>query len=707
MASQAYTHVEQDPANNGGDGDDLPTYDELAAQSGPNSRFGRWRGWIEKRAAERYVDITPEERARRRERGWGNPETLQGIPAIVNEPATPGPMDLDIMSETLQSYYPQTPPRGSSPPLPPVPSASQKLGSTHLEIHQFGSRFLPHATSPIRCLLPLLSDHILLIGHDEGLSVLDMYPQTTTETGEIAVKGPDEAQARLIWQGEGVFQMTLLEVESAGEGTPQGVVLLLVGPEPSSPGGKDSESLRAVRMYNLASLTSLAKYIISQKGRPVELQRPSNSNPPHTPTRKHRQQGSIARSLKSLIESPTHAPEHSPASYPSLLSPSASVKSTRRTSSPRRPSPPHRNSSDDSTWFVIEDLPLRWATDFVPLASPGSRLLNSSVLCYDVWHGIGQGRNQARLLAIATKSNILLYETPVGERAFRFVKEFYTPLQPKSITFFQQTVPELLRSPTDVVDPKAPALSAITEPLPSSTMAPKCPSMSFSKKGRLDPSGRFCCRRDGNVRGSQLNDSINSPRRSRLALEPIAGRWIPLSQVDVPAPSGSTKSLYLVTRGRQTHILPCPLLVGAVPLPPLRIVNWKHVPSNVSARVTVPPSLQLINMGEHGLEVQEISLSFLNKGKGKGKAVAEDVIWVEEDIGGDTGVLCQGGHWSHPHSAYRGLTRSFSTSSDMTAFSVATDEIKARIKQDEGLYAWCRKGPEDWRVFWMGNESDE
>jgi hypothetical protein len=52
-------------------------------------RFGRWRGWIEKRsvslsmvslciyltsavyrAAERYADITPEERDRRRERGW-------------------------------------------------------------------------------------------------------------------------------------------------------------------------------------------------------------------------------------------------------------------------------------------------------------------------------------------------------------------------------------------------------------------------------------------------------------------------------------------------------------------------------------------------------------------------------------------------------------------------------------------------------------
>lgn len=75
-----------------------------------------------------------------------------------------------------------------------------------------------------------------------------------------------------------------------------------------------------------------------------------------------------------------------------------------------------RADSDD--WDMIEDLPLRWATDFVPLASPGSRLINSSVLSYAVWTGSGTGR----LLAVATKSNILLYETPRGERAFRFVK---------------------------------------------------------------------------------------------------------------------------------------------------------------------------------------------------------------------------------------------------------------------------------------------
>jgi len=48
----------------------------------------------------------------------------------------------------------------------------------------------------------------LLIGHDEGLSVLDMFPQEWSETGGINVKTPDEAQTRLIWEGEGYIILT-------------------------------------------------------------------------------------------------------------------------------------------------------------------------------------------------------------------------------------------------------------------------------------------------------------------------------------------------------------------------------------------------------------------------------------------------------------------------------------------------------------------
>lgn len=59
--------------------------------------------------------------------------------------------------------------------------------------------------------------------------------------------------------------MSLLEVEDIGESTPQGVALFLVGCDPEN--GKEQESTRILRMYNLASLISLAKWAISRKVR--------------------------------------------------------------------------------------------------------------------------------------------------------------------------------------------------------------------------------------------------------------------------------------------------------------------------------------------------------------------------------------------------------------------------------------------------------
>ena len=64
-----------------------------------------------------------------------------------------------------------------------------------------------------------------------------------------------------------MYQLSILEYEDIGEGTPQGVVLALVGPDPDAPSASNTnqESLRSLRMYNLASLMSLAKWIIAQQ----------------------------------------------------------------------------------------------------------------------------------------------------------------------------------------------------------------------------------------------------------------------------------------------------------------------------------------------------------------------------------------------------------------------------------------------------------
>lgn len=62
-----------------------------------------------------------------------------------------------------------------------------------------------------------------------------------------------------------VFEMSLLEVEDVGESSPHGVALFLVGSD--SDNGKEQESNRILRMYNLSSLISLAKWAISHKVR--------------------------------------------------------------------------------------------------------------------------------------------------------------------------------------------------------------------------------------------------------------------------------------------------------------------------------------------------------------------------------------------------------------------------------------------------------
>jgi hypothetical protein len=80
----------------------------------------------------------------------------------------------------------------------PLPKSGEPLLPAHLMLHNFGSRFLPHTTSQIRAILPLLGDRFILIGHDDGLSVLDMVPSGNPETS-----GPADAEVHAIWEGEG------------------------------------------------------------------------------------------------------------------------------------------------------------------------------------------------------------------------------------------------------------------------------------------------------------------------------------------------------------------------------------------------------------------------------------------------------------------------------------------------------------------------
>ncbi|KAI0082509.1 hypothetical protein K474DRAFT_1655296 [Panus rudis PR-1116 ss-1] len=747
--SQAGSVADQDeiprePERDQYGGDDLPTYDDLAVQHGPNSRFGRWKEWIEKRAAERYADLTPEALARRRQKGWG--ESIDNVPPPASGPTSNGEaggsgsspypsLQLHIQTDFSNPTLPVAPPTMHKI-LPPTPSMGETLAPTHLQIHQFGSRFLPHTTTPIRCLLPLLNDRMLLIGHDEGLSVMDMYPKEWSEHG-LLEKGPNDAQTRPIWIGEGVYQMNVLEAESTGEGTPQGVVLALVGPNGESP--KDHESVRALRMYNLASLVSLARWAISQKGgRPLDLRHSSTGKQKQsqtTPKKHHRKGPSLARGLRNLVADAPITPVNSnppqvrlDALYSdSPLDPPPSLRSV---------SPIYRTNSNDSSstvdssWDVVDEMPLRWATDFVPLASSGSRLQHSSVLFYSLWRDENQRSRGGVYLAIVVKNNIFLYETPKGERAFRFVKEFYTPLTARSVAFVQQAVQDPMSRSTSDVSPRLGSHQhhhrhtkqlSMTVAGPSRFSQQYPPQLTlfviFEKKAGMI---RIADSAVGEVElsadeTSQLNllaplGGSTGSRRSRSSwdgkgfLKESKASWgLPVKFL-VPG-YGKEKALYVLTRGKQSHLYPHPLPANLSVTPSFRTFVWSSVPSFVCPRVVDPaegsPYLQVIAFGDEGVEVIELLLSSLTENKGKGKAV-EDTVRAQSDLGGsDTGFLCAGGHWDKSRNSPE-LVRSDSTKSIESDYEVCVPIRTDLVRGEEGVYGWVRKGQEDWRVFWVG-----
>ena len=611
--------------------------------------------------------------------------------------------------------------------------------------------------------------------------------------------------------------MSLLEMEETGESTPQGVALLLVGSDPES--AKEQEYTRNLRMYNLASLISLAKWAISPKVccttllklsdikrtmqciKPLNIHRPPNWHP-HRSTmkknRQHKQTGSFAKSLRSLMTDASQDLEPPPpSSYQEMLqaSPSSSTREAESQS-------PLQRSSTLASWDVVEDLPLRWATDYVPLAAPGSRLMNSPVSTYALWRNDEHARGSA-LLAVAVKSAVLLYESPKGERAFRFVKvssfsfcsprnqrsliyntpqEFYTPLPPRGIAFVCQSLQDnLSRSASEASGFVRPASQHQRASRGSMRQRPTAlismvldPQLSlfivFEKKVGLirivnsavsevaffEDTNPFSSRDSLSPTQSGLTGLSN--RRSRTSLDGFGmardnrGSWTLPTKLDLPintaaggdtadlwdlppTPStlvgdGPPQSVYLLTRGKQSFVLPCPLPANLQATAPLLTFSWRSQPTFVAPRVikvegggggtggggggggedggpspwSAAPTrrrmLQLTAFGEDGLEVQETPLSFSAKEKGR----LEEPV-VSEAILGETGFLCGGGHWHRPYDAP--LSRSYSMRSGVSFDSMATEEVASRLESDQGIYGWQRKGIEDWRIFWIGGMGEE
>ena len=199
--------------------------------------------------------------------------------------------------------------------------------------------------------------------------------------------------------------------------------------------------------------------------------------------------------------------------------------------------------------------------------------------------------------------------------------------------------------------------------------------------------------------------------RARLSLDIREGpaKWLVPVRCDLPIPGqiNTMQPVYILTRGKRTHIIPCPFPTRSPPTPPLHAFVWKSTPKYISPRVihtkndpiTEPPLLQLVAFNDIGIEVQETTLTFLWN-KGKGRAMPNDLVKAEEDIGGETGFLTVGGNWDQLDDLYGSHTPISGQSID----SLDSVDLITRMKRDEGIYGWYRKGFEDWRVFWLGGD---
>ena len=244
--------------------------------------------------------------------------------------------------------------------------------------------------------------------------------------------------------------------------------------------------------------------------------------------------------------------------------------------------------------------------------------------------------------------------------------------------------------------------------------------------------GSFMPAKDSLNVGSSLSSRRSRPSIDFLAFKEGKGAWILPSLVDLPAaqlPGGdvsSEKSVYVLTRGKNTHVVPGPLPAIIQHTPPIHSLVWSSAPSSITARVCVPrpsrttttaksrpgtpPFLQLIAFSEDGVEAQEIPLATLvggTKGKGKGDGVALADPRRGQSFIGETGILAQGGHWHRLPSEMTApmMERADSATSVQSFESVHTEEVVRRLKAEAGVYGWRRKSVEDWRVFWVGGDT--
>ncbi|KAI7934852.1 hypothetical protein MJO28_016524 [Puccinia striiformis f. sp. tritici] len=394
----------------------LPTYGELADQEG--HRFGKWRGWIEKRAHERAHERTmdrqeAELQGRQFGSSWDLPQSNQNI--NQSQPASLDRNSSIISARDERAAFKSASRNhkdaflknhrgkfdgstsGHRPNLELGPGVVNLTPST--SIHQIGSRFLPQFPSQPLCAIPLplskIKNHastsepaverFLLVGTIEGLYVCDLMPSLSSTVKKDMVS-PTDSKIYQLWRGLGVHQL-----EIAIEDTPPtsnsslpGIVIALT----SSP----SESIisvgmdginKSIKMWPMQSMINLVKFrAFSENSECLDLEERSTSNKRNSALDAI---PSTLAGLKSMFEKGKHKAGGSISSFSnsfSNASPSSNPNIPTRQQSrdpyvhkplttsplmnPSSPSPSYQKSPNQSHL----ELPLQWAKQTISLNLP-------------------------------------------------------------------------------------------------------------------------------------------------------------------------------------------------------------------------------------------------------------------------------------------------------------------------------------------------
>ncbi|CED85541.1 hypothetical protein [Phaffia rhodozyma] len=464
---------------------ELPSYDHLREQaersqgSGDSQRFGRWKGWIEKRAGERHLDEQHAledqlaENRRRSNLGWGAGNYL---PRSGSDPLLPAEIEAGFFSPpSAPSSDPQVHESSSqhsssadvlknqpsvqsitttatvghvassssfeaaqTSSLAPVPLTPSQAVYKPLGQSRFLSQ-LPSSASAPQCLFPLgaTSSSLLLIGTKEGLWVFDPVR---------------EEPARCVFCGVGVRQMKALGRDQ--------VIMLCHSPAGDAKG--------EVRVWDWDHLTDMAMWISGSIDSPTPFDFPLGST-----------SSTLSSSFKSSIPSSSSSATSSLSlSVPQPLRTLAGALHTQHANVPllnihhsisgsikRRIQSSHRNHDDKVSEFTVQSddvpefpprsesvspYPGRAGLETNGTSSQGGsetgsdqqakpfQLLSLPAGMFDpglieVWVDNDGTTERQSLVAISGKGTACVYKR-TDELELAFFREFYLPPQPKPLS---------------------------------------------------------------------------------------------------------------------------------------------------------------------------------------------------------------------------------------------------------------------------------